>query len=135
MARIVIKDTSRAQKRIDPDAVARVLGAKKTNVKIDTKRSPISLYSLRLFLFDALRSSGKQPCLAETRRISKRITLPSEVWGRLETLVTDLREREGITVSSAEVAAALIHLALSKIDLRKPNARGVSKKNRRSKFP
>lgn len=133
MTRVIIKNTGPIQKRIDAETVARLLGAEKTNVKIDTKRSPISLYGLRLFLFDRLHSSGDRPKLAETKRVRKGIALPREDWERLETLATYLTETEGANVSAGQVGAALIHVGLSELELRNPRKRAVSKKNIGSK--
>lgn len=134
MPRVIIKNTGPIQKRIDAETVARLLGAEKTNVKIDTKRSPISLYGLRLFLFDRLHSSGDRPKLAETKRVRKGIALPREDWERLESLATYLTETEGANVSAGQVAAALIHVGLSESELGTLEKPSRSKKKRGSKY-
>jgi len=42
---------------INPKAIAKALGAEATKAEIDTKRGPISLFSLQQFLVDRLRST------------------------------------------------------------------------------
>lgn len=62
MARI-IKNIGLTQRQINPKVVANVLGAEKVGVRIDTRQGPISLFSLRQFLINRLRSNGGRPTL------------------------------------------------------------------------
>lgn len=115
MARI-IKNTG-LTRRVDSKAVAKALGAKKIGIGIDTRRGPISLFSLRQFLIGRLRSSGGRPALIGTTRKRKKIPLFAEDWGKLEKMAEYYREKEGISVTPGQIASALIHANVSPIDM------------------
>lgn len=42
-----IKDRGPTKRMVNPNAIAEALGAEETKVRIDSKRGPISLFSLR----------------------------------------------------------------------------------------
>lgn len=110
-----IKDKGLTKRLINPKAIAKALGAEETKVTIGTRRGPISLFSLRQFLIDRLRSTGGRPRLEGTRKKRNKIPLFSEDWEKLEELAKYYRETEGLSVSSGQIASALIHAEISKI--------------------
>jgi hypothetical protein len=63
-----------------------------------------------------LRSTGGRPRLEGTSEKRNKIPLFSEDWEKLEELAKYYRETEGINVSSGQIASALIHSEISKID-------------------
>lgn len=113
----IIKDTGPTQRQIDTKIVAKTLGAEKAGIKIDTRQGPLSLFSLRQFFIDRLRSSGGRPALVGTAKRRNKIPLFSEDWVKLEKLAKYYKEREGINVSPGQIASALIHADISKIGI------------------
>ena len=113
-----IKDIGSTQRRVSPKVIAKTLGAEKIEIKVDTRQSPIFLFSLRQFLVDRLRSTGGRPALAgiEKKRRNK-IPLFDEDWHKLEALARYCKEKEGIKVSPGQIASALIHTDMAKIDI------------------
>lgn len=114
-----IKVVGPTQKRVDPDFVANTLGAKKIGIKIDTRQGPVSLFSLRQFLINRLRSSGGRPALVGTAKRRNKIPLFVEDWAKLEKIAKYYKEKEGINVSPGQIASALIHTDISKIGISK----------------
>src|SRR5271169_3298914 len=114
-----IKDKGPTKRLVNPKAIAKALGAEETKVQIDARRGPISLFSLRQFLVDRLRSTGGRPKLEGTGQKRNKIPLFSEDWEKLDDLARYYRETEGINVSSGQIASALIHAEISKIDTSK----------------
>lgn len=114
-----IKDKGPTKRLVNPDAIAKALGAEETGVQIDARRGPISLFPLRQFLVDRLCSTGGRPKLEGTGQKRNKIPLFSEDWEKLEDLARYFKETEGITVSSGQIASALIHAEISKIDTSK----------------
>ena len=113
-----IKDVGPIQRRVSPKVIAKTLGAEEVEIKIDTRQSPISLFSLRQFLVDRLRSTGGRPALvgvAKKRR--NKIPLFDEDWHKLEALARYCKEKEGIKVSPGQIASALIHTDMAKVDI------------------
>ena len=55
-----IKIVGQRQKPVDLDIVAEVLGAERTGIKIDTRRSPISLFGLRQFISKSYTNKGNK---------------------------------------------------------------------------
>jgi len=111
-----VKDRGPTKRRVNPNTIARALGAEETKVEIATRQGPLSLLSLRQFLVNRLRSTGGRPRLEGTREKRNKIPLFSEDWEKLEELAKYYRETEGINVSSGQIASALIHAEISKID-------------------
>ena len=113
-----IKDVGLTQRRVSSKVIAKALGAEEIKIKVDTKQGPISLFSLRQFLVDRLRSTGGRPALvgvAKKRR--NKIPLFDEDWHKLEALARYCKEKEGIKVSPGQIASALIHTDMAKIDI------------------
>ena len=115
----VIKNTGPTQKRINPKVVAKTLGAERIGIKIDTRQGPLSLFSLRQFLVNRLRSSGGRPALVGTTKRRNKIPLFDEDWIKLEMIAKYYKEKEGINVSPGQIASALVHTDISKMDTSK----------------
>ena len=114
-----IKDKGPTKRLVNNRVIAKALGAKETGVEVSTKKGPISLFSLRQFLVDRLRSTGGRPRLDGTVGKRNKIPLFSEDWEKLEDLANYYRETEGINVSSGQLASVLIHAGISKVDTSK----------------
>ena len=114
-----IKDTGKTQRRVNTEIIAKALGAEDTGVEIDTKKGPISLLTLRHFLLGKLSSTGGRPRLRGTRKTRSKISFFDEDWEKIELLSRYYREEEGINVTSSQIASALIHAEVSKIDTSK----------------
>lgn len=116
MAR-TIRSTGTARRRVDPKAVAEALGAEKVGTRVDAKQGPVSLFALRQFLMDRLRSSGGRPALAGTTGRRSKIALLAGDWEKLEKIADYYRKKERINVTPGQVASALIHTNMSGIDM------------------
>lgn len=115
----IIKDIGQTQKTIDSKKVAPALGAEDVGIEIDRRRGPTSLFSLRQFLVNRLHSTGGRPKLIGARNTRNKISLCDDDWEKLEKIARFYKEKEGINVSSGQIAAALIHEGVSKIDITK----------------
>lgn len=111
----VIKDKGKAKRRIGQKGIAKALGAVVTGVKIDTRRGPVSLITLRQFLANRLYSTGGRPRLRGTRNKRSKISLFDEDWKKLEEICRYYREEEGINVSPGQIASVLIHAEVSRM--------------------
>ena len=111
-----IKNKGSTQRQIDTRVIANALGAKRVEIKIDTRQGPISLLSLRQFLISRLRSSGGRPALAGTTKRRNKIPVFEEDWHKLKKIAKYYKEKEGISVTPGQIASALIHVDISRID-------------------
>jgi hypothetical protein len=118
MARL-IKDKSTTKRLISAKEVAKALSAEDTGIEIDTRRGPVSLFSLQQFLVERLHSTGGRPKLEGARTIRNKIPLLDEDWRKLQELTKYYKEEKGIKVTSGQIASALIHAEVSKIDILK----------------
>ncbi len=110
-----IKVVGPTQEPVNPDVVAKALGAEKVGIQIDRSQGPISLFSLRQFLVNRLHSTGGRPKLKGTRKERNKIPIFSEDWEKLEKIAKYYKKKEGINVSSGQIASVLIHAEVSKI--------------------
>ncbi len=115
--RKIIKEKGPTQRSINPKLVAKALSAEDTGIVIDTKRVPISLFALRQFIADRLYSTGGRPKLKGTRKVRNKISFFDEDWEKLKAIAGYYKEKEGINVSSSQIASALIHAEISKIKI------------------
>lgn len=115
----LIIDKGLKQKLIDPKLVAKALGAEDTGVKIDTRQGPIALFTLRQFIMDRLLSTGGRPKLKGTSEKRDKISFFGGDREKLKAIAEYYKEAEGIKVSLSQIASALIHADLSKIDIPK----------------
>jgi len=120
-AQPLIRDTGPAQPLVDPSTVAEALGAAEIGTVLDGG-SPPSFAALRYELSQRLLSTGGRPALKGTDRRQK-IPLGDDDWTRLCELaqrVADLDARP----APAQVASALLHLALANLDAAETLIRG-----------
>lgn len=114
-----IKDKGTTKRLVKPKAIAKALSAEDVKVRVDTRRGPISLFYLRQFLVQNLRSTGGRPRLEGTGKKRNKVPIFTDDWEKLKELAEYYRETEGINVSSGQIASALIHAGISKIDTSK----------------
>lgn len=112
-----IRDISRTQERIDHKVVGEAMGAKEIGITIDTNKGPISLFTLRQFLVERLRSSGGRPTLKGSSKKRNKIPLLEDDWHKLKAIADYCKEKDGITVSPGQVASAIIHSMVAKMDI------------------
>lgn len=124
-----IKDIGITQRRVSPKLVAKDLGAESIGVEIDTRRGPISLFALRQFFVDRLKSTGGRPKLRGTRKVRSKISFFDEDLKKLKKIAMYYR-KEGIKVSTSQIASALIHAEVSKIDTLEEMRRRLEKPKR-----
>jgi len=124
----LIIDKGLKQKLIDPKLVAKALGAEDAGVKIDARQGPIALFTLRQFIMDRLLSTGGRPKMKGTNEKRDKISFFRGDREKLKAIGEYYKEAEGIKVSLSQIASALIHADLSKIDIpkRKLKAHSVS---------
>ena len=115
--RRIIKNTGKGQRRVNINAAARALGGEKAGVKVDIKQGPGSLFYLRRFLINHLRSSGGRPALMGTTKERKKLPLFKEDWDKLKLIAEYYKKKEGINVSPAQIASILIHRDVARIDI------------------
>ncbi|MCK4326576.1 hypothetical protein KAU86_03545 [bacterium] len=122
MARI-IKNVGLTQRQVNLKVVAKELGAEAVGVTIDTRQGPISLFALRQFLVERLRSSGGRPALVGAlKKRRNKIPLFDEDWIKLEKIAKYYKQKEGLNVSPGQIASALVHTDVSRIDTSKIEA-------------
>ena len=110
-----IKQNGQTLERIDPKSLGKLLGAEVVSTKAVRPASPVSLFALRQYLLENLRSSGGRPTLEEDARRQK-IPLSDESWQALTTLANILRA-EGIPVSPGQIGGAIIRQGLTSLNL------------------
>ncbi len=110
-----IKDTTKNQKRISHRLIADTLGAKEIGIKIDPKRNPISLFTLRKFILKRLISTGGRPKLRGATKERNKIPLIEGDWQKLESIAENYKKKDGINVSPGQIGSSLIHSILSQI--------------------
>lgn len=115
----LIKDKGLKQRSIDHSFVAKASGAENTGVKIDTRKGPIDLFTLRQFIIDRLLSTGGRPKLKGTGETRDKISFFRGDREKLKAIAEYYKEAEGIKVSLSQIASALIHADLSKIEIPK----------------
>ncbi len=115
--RRIIRDKGTTQRTVSAKFVAKAIGAEDTGIKIDTKRGPISLFTLRQVISEKLHSTGGRPKLRGARKVRSKISFIDEDWEKLEEFSKYYKEEEGIKVTSSQIASALIHAEISKINI------------------
>ncbi len=115
----IIKDIGKTKRKVDGKVIAKALGAEEVGTKIDTRRGPISLFFLRQFLVNQLHSTGGRPTLRGTRKKRNKISLATDDWEKLNKIAKHIKEKEGISVSSGQIASLLIHVGITKVDISK----------------
>ena len=123
---------------VSAEEVAKALGAQEVGSEESPRGAPISLYALRQQLASRLRSKGGRPSLDGATRIQK-IPLKPEDWARLGKVSAHL-SRLGVSVTAGQVASAIVHSQLERIDLpdhgetrasrRQPRTRVMARRSR-----
>lgn len=124
-----IRHVGRVFRSISPEEVAKALGAQEVRSVESPRGAPISLYALRQQLASRLRSRGGRPSLDGATRIQK-IPLKPEDWVRLGKVSAYL-SRLGVSVTSGQVASAIVHDQLEGLHLSDPGETRVSKRQPR----
>ncbi len=114
-----IVDDGKTKRAVNPDVIADALDAEDTGFRINPHEGPISLFTLRQFIADRLHSTGGRPKLMGTQKIRRKISFIEDDWNIIEKLTAYYREKEGLNVTSSQVAVALIHAGISGIDKKK----------------
>ena len=112
-----IRNTGPIRRRVDSKAVAEALGAEKVETGVDARHGPVSLFALRRFLVNRLRSSGGRPALTGTTGRRSKIALLAGDWEKLEKIAKYYKAKESINVTPGQIASALIHTHVSGIDV------------------
>ena len=120
-AQPLIRDMGPAQPLVDPSTVAAALGAVEIGTVIDGG-SPPSFAALRHELSQRLMSAGGRPALTGTDRRQK-IPLSNDDWTRLCELAQRVADAD-TRPAPAQVASALLHLALANLDAAETLIRG-----------
>ena len=108
-----IIDTSPTRPKLDLAEVAKALGAKPTDVRIEGAPGPMSLFGLRQELFRRLTSTGGRPGLPDADKVGK-VPLSEKQWARLEELAAAIAE-DGFSPSAGQVANVLLTWALDQL--------------------
>lgn len=114
-----IKDKGKTKRAVDAGKISAALGAEDTGLKIRAKEGPVTLLALRRFLSDRLHSTGGRPKLRGAQKVRRKISFLEDDWAVIEKLTEYYREKEGLNVTSSQVAVALIHAGISGIDAKK----------------
>ena len=125
-----IKDTSKPQKKISSRKIIEELGAEDTGLVLDPHRGPISLLELRQFLRERLVSGGGRPKLAGASDKRNKIPLLDDDWEKLEGLAEYYSETAGLKTTPGQIASAILHLQISKMNIGKLSFVGEKKTKR-----
>lgn len=99
-----------AVRTVDPDEVAKALGAHDVTSTGRPRGTPLTLDILRRDLVTRLRSTGGRPALEGATKIQK-IPLRPEDWSQLEEVAGRL-SRQGVSATAGQVASILVHTQL-----------------------
>jgi hypothetical protein len=110
----IIDTTPSTVSRLDPDEVARALGAEPTPAKVSITLGPITLYAVRMELFQRLQSHGGDPS-REGNNLQPTIPLGDEEWHKLEELAAQIAASTGLSPSPGQVGSVLLSLALRSV--------------------
>lgn len=103
-----VRDTSSRERRLEPDDVAKALGAEPVG---RSGASPVfSMACLHRELAERLRSTGGRPALEGATRRQK-IPLTDADWSELE------RISERLSATPGQVASVLLHQVLANLDI------------------
>lgn len=110
-----ITDTTPVKgRRVDPDELARALGAEPCAEKVPVPLAAISLYAVRAELYRRLQSQGGRPGL-EGNNVRPKIPLSDQEWRKLEELASQIASSTGLSPSPGQVGSVLLSLALRSV--------------------
>jgi len=109
-----IRTTPSTVQRLDPDEVARALGAEPSAVTVPSGLAPIALYAVRIELFKRLRSQGAASG-SEAAAPPGQIPLSAQDWRKLEDLAARIAASTGLSPSPEQVGRALLSVALRSV--------------------
>lgn len=115
-----IRNAGAAFRSVDPEAIAKALGAQEVVSRENVHGAPISLHALRRELETRVRSTGGRPSLEGATKIQK-IPMTPDDWSRLEELAARL-SRQGVSATAGQVASVIVHKQLELLG--SPTARG-----------
>ncbi len=110
----IIVTTQTTVRRIDPEEVARALGADPTPVKVPDTPNPITRFVLRAELFRRLQSTGGRPGL-EGNNLRRKIPLSDQDWHQLEALASQIAATTKLSPSPGQVGSVLLSLAIRSV--------------------
>lgn len=113
----LIKDISKTQGKINDSLIEQTLGAKKIGIKIDTRKAPISLFTLRQFFAEKLISSGGRPRLEGAAKKRNKVPLLEDDWNKLKSISEYYKRKDGINVSPGQIVSAIVHSFISDLDI------------------
>jgi hypothetical protein len=99
---------------LDPDEVAKALGAERCPEVVAGPLGPISLYAVRRELFRRLQGTGA-PSNSEAKHPPTDISLSDEDQHKLETLAAQIATATGLSPSPGQVGSVLLSLALRSV--------------------
>lgn len=107
----VIKDTSKAQRKIGKAEFVGLIGAEDTGIKVNRKLGPLSMHALKKFLMQKLRSSGGRPTIEGRANKRNKIPMVAGDWEKLEALAQKYADQ--LKTTPGQIAAAIIHQVLN----------------------
>jgi hypothetical protein len=100
--------------RLEPDEVAKALGAEPCPEKLPGPSGPVTRYALCLELFRRLQARGVCPN-AEGNDLRATIPLSDQEWRQLEELARQIASESGLSPSPGQVGSVLLSLALRSV--------------------
>ncbi len=107
----IIDTTPCTTRPIEPEEIARALGAEPTGVQVPTNLNPLTRYAVRAELFQRQQSKGTAPS-PEGNNVSPQISLSDQEWLSLEALAAKIAASTPLSPSPGQVGSALLSLAL-----------------------
>jgi hypothetical protein len=111
-----VRVTGPRASRVEPEIVAKALGADIDESGAVRSQSPLALIAVRQELLSRLTSTGGRPGLEGTTRRQK-IPLDDEDWGRLRRIAEAFNDDE-VRPTPGQVASVLLHRLLENIDVK-----------------
>jgi len=107
-----IEVVDQAKRRIDPEELARALGANPVGQQVSGSLDPMALAELGTQLRERLRSSGGRPALADAT-INCRVPLSAEDVKMLESILAKVGASTGVKPSVGQLASVIVRLHLN----------------------
>ena len=111
-----IRSIGTTKTRVDHEFIAEALSAEKTEIAINTKQNPMTLFALRQHIVEKLRSRGGRPSLVNAEKERKKLPLCKGDWDKLKKIASYYK-KHNLTVSPAQIASLVVHESLKKIKI------------------